>query len=136
MTMNNTSVNQLIAEGAKTKAQLKMLQDKLRQINAALAGVAVFPDGKNTAHLAGNGYAVKIQRRENVKWNQDKLENCRRAMGNDEFFNVFTWEFKPASAKALDGFMKYGDQHFSALINDARTVTPGAPQVTYQTIEG
>lgn len=133
MTMND--IPSLIAEGASLKATVEALQSRLREVNAALAEFADFPEGRNTARIAGAGYEVKIQRRENVKWDQAKLEAVREAMGNDEFFSVFAWKFEPKSKKALDGFLGYGDPSYASMIEDARTVSAGAPQVTYEPID-
>lgn len=133
MTMND--ISSLIAEGAALKADIDSKTARLRDINLALASLASFPEGKATAKLAGSGYAVKIQKRENVKWDQAKLEAARSSMGNEAFFSVFAWKFEPKSKKILDGFLGYGDPSYAAMIEDARTVSDGAPQVTYEAIE-
>ena len=125
----------LIARYVQLKMELDARQAQLREIAAELAESAPFPEGKKTAHIIGAGYDVTVQRRENVKWDQKKLEACRQRMGNENFFKVFAWEFKPASAKLLNGFLDYGDPAHVDAVKDARTVTQGAPSITFAPVE-
>lgn len=129
--MNDALIQRYVA----LKLELDQKQALLREIAAELAESAPFPEGKKTAHIIGAGYDVTVQRRENVKWDQKKLEAARQAMGNEDFFKVFAWEFKPASAKALNGFLDYGDPAHVEAVRGARTLTQGAPSITFAPIE-
>lgn len=129
------SIPLLIRRGAELKSRISAMTDELRDINMSLQANAVFPEGKNTAHLTGGGYTATVQRKVNIKWDQTKLSEARARMGDDKFFSVFTWEFKPVSAKKLDGFLEFAPEEERFLVQTARTVSPGAPQVQYESIE-
>jgi len=133
--MENATLDRLIAEGAAIKTRMDADKSRLAEIHATLQGMALFPDGKNTAHLVGAGFDVKIARKANIKFDQAKLESLRVRMGNDGFFKVFKWEFKPVGQKQLDAFTAYGNPEWVSILNDAITITPGAPSVTYTPLE-
>ena len=122
----------LIKEGAQLKAQIDQLSIRLREINNTLAQKAEFNDGKKTAHLFAPGIKATIQLRENVKWDQARLLEVKKHF--DYFDSVFKAEFKPQSAKELTVAMAKSAE-FEKPVEWARTITPGAPGVTYETIE-
>lgn len=125
----------LIRRGAELKSRIASLSEELRAVNLRLQSAAVFANGKNTAHLAGGGYIVKIQRKTHVRWNQEKLAHARAKLGDARFFDVFTWEYKPADAKTLEGFLSFAPEEERALVLDARICSPGSPQVNYEHID-
>lgn len=125
----------LIREGARLKGIIDEATVSLRDINRQLAEQATFPEGKNTARLSGAGFNVTIQKKAYTKYDQDKLDAARKAMGNDLFLKPFTYEFKPRSKKELDAFMAYGDPGQAAMIREAMTISEGAPQVSYEPME-
>lgn len=127
------NANEIVSEYAKLKAEIEQKQARLRELAGQIDGLAIFPEGKNTTHLCAAGYNVTIQRRQNIKWNQKALNDCRVKLGDDLFFKLFTWEFK-ANTRALTGFLDMGDQHQAAIIAAARTVTPGATQISLDLI--
>ncbi|MGD9216520.1 MAG: hypothetical protein PVJ84_17040 [Desulfobacteraceae bacterium] len=122
----------LIKEGAQLKAQIDQLTERLREINKTLAEKAEFKDGKKTAHLFAPGIRAKIQLRENVKWNQARLLEVKKHFA--WFDSVFKGEYKPQSPKELTVAMAKSAE-FEKAVEWARTITPAAPGVTYETIE-
>ena len=128
-------MNGLVSRYVTLKMELDAKQKVLRELAAEIQEQATFPEGKNTAHIIGAGYDVSVQRRENVKWDQKKLASIRSRMGDETFFKLFTWEFKPVSARQITGFMDYGDPLQVEALRDARTCTPGAPAITFTPIE-
>ncbi len=122
----------LIKEGAQLKAQIDQLSGRLREINKTLAEKAEFKDGKKTAHLFAPGIKAKIQLRENVKWNQERLLEMRKHFA--WFDSVFKTVYKPQSSKELALSMAKNAE-FEKAVEWARTITPAAPGVTYETIE-
>ena len=70
----------LIEEGAAIKAAITENTKRLREIGVILADHAVFPDGKNTAHMAGSSHKATIQRKETINWDQDLLAQARAAL--------------------------------------------------------
>ena len=127
------SLAALISRGAMLKAQMNLAQEELGKINQQIADQTRFLEGKNTGHVFGGGYDVTVQKRTNVKWDQGKLRAAREALGDDDFFKVFTWEFKPSGANDLKAFLQFGGDKAKRVL-EAMTVTVGAPQVTYTRI--
>ena len=125
----------LIREGAEIKAEIDEKSERLREINARLTSLAKFPQGKKTATLDGAGIRAKVQLKDYVKFDQEKLALARHEMGDDAFFKAFGWTFKPRSQKDLDGLLTYGKPEHVILIRAAMTITAGAPAVTYETVK-
>jgi hypothetical protein len=122
----------LIKEGAQLKAQIDRLSARLREINDNLAQRAEFKDGKKTAHLFAPGIEATVHLRENVKWDQARLLEVKKHFA--WFDTVFKAEYKPTSSKELTVAMAKSAE-FEKAVEWARTVTPAAPGVTYETIE-
>lgn len=126
----------LIREGAALKAEIDEKSERLREIHVRLLGIAKFAPGKKTATVEGAGLKAKIQKKEYVKFDQEKLALARLEMGDPSFTKVFGWAFKPRTAKDLDAFLAYGETDHVRLVRAAMTITSGAPQVTYEPVEG
>ena len=123
----------LVDRAAQIKEQSADAAEELRRINLILAERATYKPGSKTGHVTGRHFAAKVSLRENVKWNQEQLNDIRRAMGDAEFFRVFKWTFEPISSKLLAGALEFGQ--YAELIAAARTVTKGAPQVSFERLE-
>jgi hypothetical protein len=117
----------LIKEGAALKAQIGTMTTDLRAINEQIAANIEF-NGKKSATLEAGGFKVSVTQRENIKWDRDRLDKFRAHVGDQDFFNMFKTEFKPI-AKAINAYPGQKD------IQYCRTVTPGAPSVTYKEVE-
>ncbi|MGE4442738.1 MAG: hypothetical protein AB7D27_14815 [Desulfomicrobium sp.] len=126
----------LIREGSALKEEIDEKSGRLREIHTRLAGLATFKDGKKTATVEGAGLRAKVQLKTYVKFDQEKVAFARTKMGDHAFSQVFGWTFKPRSQKDLDGFLAHGNPELVALVRDVMTITPGAPQVTYEPVEG
>lgn len=122
----------LMKEGAQLKAQIDQMAERLREINKTLAEKAEFKDGKKTAHLFAPGIKATVQLRENIKWDQDRLAEVKKHFA--WFDTVFKSEYKPKSSKELTVAMAKSAE-FEKAVAWARTITPAAPGVTYETIE-
>lgn len=125
----------LIREGAALKDTITGQEARLREINLRLVELATFPEGKKTALLDGAGIRAKVQKKFYLKFDQEKVAVARQAMGDAAFSQVFGWTFKPRSQKDLDGFLQYGPPDHVRLVRAAMTITPGAPQVTFEPVE-
>jgi hypothetical protein len=126
------NLEQLIQEGASLKSQRDALDAHLKQINQQISGLMDF-NGKKTAHAFSAGHKVTVQLRENVRWDQTKLEQVRESIGNDEFLTIMRPEWKPRSKKDLDGYLAHG-QHAEGF-RWAMEVREGAPLVKYEALE-
>lgn len=127
------NLEKLVREGAYLKSQIDRHTDRLREINQALVGHAEFPPDKHTGYLTAAGFRVKIQKRDNVTWDQDRLLQLQAHMGA-KFLEVFKAKYEPVSKKSLDAFLAYGDSSLADGIRWAMTVKPGAPAVSYESI--
>ena len=127
------NIEKLIIEGAKAKAEIESLSQRLKNIISTLDQAAVFKDGSKTGYLVGGGYKVKVVRRDNTRWDQQNLQVMRGYF--NQFGQAFKAEYKPKSAKELEKAMLL-DTEFKKAVNWARTVTAGAPGVTFEQLEG
>ena len=132
--MTEQQLESLIEEGATLKAEVQEKTQRLREIGAILAEHAQFPDGKNTAHLVGCRFKATVQRKETISWDQDALGQARFGLGDNEFFGLFGWEFKPRAKKDLDGFLKHSPK--ADLVRQAMIIKPATPSITYTALEG
>jgi hypothetical protein len=126
-------VEDLVREGARLKAQIATAESKLKEINARLAEIAHFEPGSKTAHLVAAGYRVKVQRREYVSWDQEKLQQIRAHVGDLRFGGTFKVEYKPHNMKAVNAALM--DPEMGEALRWAMTVKEGAPSVTYELLE-
>jgi hypothetical protein len=113
--------------------EIRRKTEELSELKAELAREAVYKEGCRTGHLAGNVFAVTVQLRETVKWDQKALESLRGEMGDGDFFKVFRWTFEPDSKKALDAALEYSP--WARKIRDAFKASPAAPSVTFKRME-
>jgi len=123
----------LVDKAAALKEEIAAATNELKEINLVLAEKAEFKPGSKTGHLTGRHYQAKIQLKEYTKWDQELLEKARKKMGDTEFFKVFRWTFEPKSAKTLAGALEFGSH--AKIIESARTVTDGAPYITFEMME-
>lgn len=100
----------LLYEGYTLKQEIDQKTARLREINKALADQAEYK-GK-TGHILNGKIKAKISLRENVKWDQEKLEEAKRFL--PIFPIVFKAEYKPKSTKALETAMH--DENFKNAI--------------------
>ena len=126
-----SNVEDAIVRGAELKIQIDYLTSELRKINLFLSEQAEYKPGSKTGHLEACGIKVKVSTRENVKYDQDRLVTVRQHF--PFFEEVFRSKWEPDS-KALSAFMAT-DGEFRKAVEWSRTVTPGAPTVTYTKIQ-
>jgi hypothetical protein len=128
----------LIKEGAAIVAELKAKQDRLAEINSALEAKVDF-NGKKTGRITGAGIEVKVVKRDNTIWDQERLAQIHQ---NAQVFEgiklpeIFQHEtkIKPVSSKAIEVAMAMNEE-FANAVNWARTITPGKSTVIYERLE-
>ena len=131
--MGNNLAN-LLSEGMHLKAKIDAAKARLAKINREIEAIAVFPEGKATAHLAAGGFRATIQRKTTVKWDQAKLAEAMKTLGAESFQKVFTYEFKPLGAKQLKAFLEFGEPEQVAAVKEAMTETPASPSVKFECV--
>ena len=124
----------LLSEGMQLKARIDADKARLADINRAIEAVAVFPEGKATAHLAAGGFRATVQRKTTVKWDQKKLAEAMKAIGAESFQKVFTYEFKPVGKKQLDAFLEFGSEAEVEAVKAAMTETAASPSVRFECV--
>jgi hypothetical protein len=112
--------------------EIKRLEAELAALKPDLVAQAAFKEGCRTGHLAGNRFKVAVELRENVTWDQDKVEALRDEMPEEAFVAAWRWKFEAASKRAMDDALAgpWGDR-----IREARTVRPGSPGLTFKALE-
>ena len=128
------NLSKLLSEGMQLKARIDADKARLAEINREIESIAVFPDGKATAHVAAGGFRATVQRKTAVRWDQQKLAEAMDAIGQDAFRKVFGWEFKPLGAKQLKAFYEFGDPSQVAAVKAAMTETPASPSVKFECV--
>ena len=132
--MTEQQIEGLIEEGAALKAEVQEKTQRLREIGAILAEQAQFPEGKNTAHIVGCRFKATVQKKENVSFDQELLGQARFGLGDAQFFELFSWEFKPRAKKDLDAFLKHSPK--ADLVRQAMVIKPATPSVSFAALEG
>lgn len=121
--MEKSELSAMINRAYDIKQQIDNLSVELKDLNAKIYEEAVFADGKKTTYLAGDGLCAKIVKKENRKWDQGKLNIARMNMGDEKFLTLFNFEWKPKSAKDIDGFLGYAPDEQKKPILEALTTS-------------
>jgi len=122
-------MDQLLEEAYSLKREIDAKTTRLREINRQIAEQVEF-DGKKSCWITGQHVKAKITLRDNVKWDQQRLVKVRDQF--QHFTDAFKAEYKPISSKALEVACVNPD--FAKAIEWARTITSGAPSVTYELV--
>ncbi len=130
-----TSIENLVHEAYRLDREVKEKTARLRDLKKQIEAAAAFPAGKNTGQLSTPHYSVKVTRKFNETWDQTILNSTvRGTLGDGIFLKLFRFKFEP-EAKQLSGYLEHGPEEHKALIEDARTIRDGAPQITFETLE-
>jgi hypothetical protein len=113
----------------KQMEELELLERGLRDV---IASSATFAPGSGTGHLVAAGVKIKVVRRENVSWKQDRLAEVAKRFG-EKFASCFKSEWKP-DTRAVNAVAD-SDPEFAKAINWAREIRPGTPQVSYEVVD-
>lgn len=113
------------------KQQIDALSAELKEINAEIAEAVKFEDGKKTAYADFGDIRAKVQQKETVKWDQEKL-NIFRQRYPSEFEMLFKTEYKPISMKLV--YQTKGE--VAAALDSCVEIKPATPYVTYEYMGG
>ena len=131
--LNEQSTSDLLARGYALKAAIDAQKDELANINLELQNRTTFPADKATGHLEAEGYKAKITKKENIKYDQERLLKIKELMPS-MFEQSFKVKYESDSA-AIKVFMG-SDKEFASAIIWSRIITPGSPSVTIEKVEG
>lgn len=132
---NCAQISEKIRQAMILKAEIDNKKKQLAGIHQELAILAEYKEGSQTGHIYTEHYHVKVALKKNIKWDQQKLNEARTALGDKDFFSVFGWKFEPKGKALLDAFLADSDTARTAPVLAAMTVSNGAPSVTYETIQ-
>lgn len=117
------TIEQAITEAVSIKRQIDELKSRYTDLQTEIIARVQVPDGKRTGYVDSGNVRARVQIMEKYKWDQDKLNAARAAMGDATFLKAFTFEWKPVDKKTIDIFLaKYATPEQQALITDAMTV--------------
>jgi hypothetical protein len=122
-----------IKEYLELKEKIDALKARQDELVEELHKAATFPEGKKTGHIFDRQYKVTVSLRDNVTWDQKKLEEARGKIGNERFFNIFKAEFKPAYKADLYAAILV-DPAIRKVIAPAMTVKPGKPSIKIEEV--
>jgi hypothetical protein len=122
-------INQLIQKGFSLKQKIDNMTAELRAINKQIADAAEYKNGSKTGHIMTADIAVKIVRRENVKWQQDRLETVKSHF-KDQFDTLVKYEIKPDMKK----ISKAGGD-IARAFEWAKEIAEASPSVSYELIQ-
>lgn len=97
---------ELEKQKANLKSQLAQLEEKIKTEQSLYAEKIVFKDNKKTGYLEQDGFKLKMEKKETITWDQEKLRALRIQLTDEVFRPYFKFEWKHADKKALDIFIK------------------------------
>jgi hypothetical protein len=122
----------LIDELGGLKAKADGIAARMREIRQTLDAEIDFGD-KATAHLYGQRFKIKVERKSEIKWNQDRIEALRGLMPEADFTRLFKWTYSHSGKKILDDYL--ASSPFRDDIRDACEVIERTNAYTYDAIE-
>ncbi len=123
--------DKLIRRGLELRCSIDSLKKQLDEVNRQIAEMAEFPEGRSTAWVLGKGCRARVVRRVYEKWDQRKLDEARRTLGEGTFGELFRSVWEPVSRRTVQDFLaRADDTDRDALLDalDAKT----APMVSYE----
>lgn len=126
-----TDVERLIHRGLELRCSIDGLKKQLEAVNREVAALAEFPEGKATAYVCGEGCRARVSLREYEKWDQERLGDARRLLGEELFGSLFRRVWEPVSRREVQGFLKHGPHELRAVVQAAREARV-TPQVVYE----
>ena len=124
-------VEHLIHKGLELRCSIDSLKKELEAVNRDVAALAEFPEGKATAYVCGEGCRARVSLREYEKWDQGKLDDARRLLGEDLFGTLFRRVWEPVSRREVQGFLRHGPRELRAVVLAAREART-TPLVAYE----
>ena len=124
----------IIDRAAALKQEIVEKTEELRACNLAIAkNEASFKPGSKTGHAFGQQWKATVQLQETVSYDHEALEFLRFKIGDEKFFHLFRYEYKPKENKAIKNFIQFSEHGPWAA--KAMITKEGAPQVKFERME-
>ena len=123
--------DKLNSRGLELRCSIDSLKKQLEDVNRQIIEAADFPEGKSTAWVLGKGCRARVVNRVYEKWDQHKLDEARRILGEQAFDRLFRAVWEPVSRREVQGFLRHGPQELRAVVQAAREART-APLVVYE----
>jgi hypothetical protein len=111
-----------VEELGNLKAEADRIAARIRALKDGIDAAVEFEGGKKSATLFSDSWKVTIHRKNDIKWDQDRIEAIRARMPEDDFFGLFKWEYRHASKKVLDAHLARPE--YSGMLAEAFTEIP------------
>ena len=102
--------DKLIRRGLELRCSIDALKKQLEEVNRQIVEAAEFPEGRSTAWVLGHNCRARVVNRVYEKWDQDKLDDARRTLGDEAFGHLFRRVWEPVSRKDVQGFLARADE--------------------------
>lgn len=122
-------LKKLFERGYSLKKTIDEMTAELKNINLRIADEAEYKPGSKTGHILTPDIQVIVSRRENVKWNPEKLQSIKSHF-SDRFDELVKFEIKPDARK-----IKQAGGEIERAFNWAKEITPAQPTVSYELIK-
>lgn len=129
-----SSPDSLVENWLSLDDQIKTLSNLKRLVDEGIIMLTERQADSKTARFACRAGTLKVQFRDIVKYDQEKLAEANELVGADKFGGLFKTEFKP-QARPLGKFLgtTHTDPTMEAarlLIKEAQVVNPSKPSIS------
>jgi len=124
--------DELIKAAAVLDTSVKNQAHRLRELKAEITKRADFKPGSKTGYLSGGDIRAKVQRRQNIIWQQNHLTRLRRQLGDPAFLGLFRIRYEPISRKLIENYMEQEQPAGVEALRSAMTVKSTAALVSFE----
>ena len=111
--------DKLIRRGLELRCSIDTLKKQLDDVNRQIVEAAEVPEGRNTAWVQGKDCRARVMNRVYEKWDQRKLDEARRTLGEEAFRELFRSVWEPVSRREVQGFLaRASSDERDALMDD------------------
>lgn len=116
-----SDITALVSRHLELKEAMARLKAELADIDDEIIRAVPLPNGRQSTTLEVGGHKVRVAASTRYKWDQDKLDKARLALGDKKFLDLFDYEWKSHKGK-VDGFLANTPEPMARKVRDALTV--------------